>query len=158
MVGGYDNKIDVRHDVLEYMEQELRKDPHHTIADLTVSEELSRDENDSKWIISEMKLMAEDNLLEKTDVAGSLAFYKITSKGVNALETTYNFEFQDSRNRLKRHQELEKYTEKQRKEFREEKKHDEMIQITKESNKWNRVGIIIAGVVGFAGLMVAIFK
>ena len=73
--------------------------------------------------------------------------YYITDSGIAALETTYNPEW-------RRRQEEEKNEAKQI----EERRHQEILAEQRKGNKRQWTGISIAGIIGFAGLIIALLK
>jgi len=86
------------------------------------------------------------------------AFFKITKKGRDELDTTYNRNYIDKQQQRENKKRIAEKQE--RDEDRKERKmqHDEMVQVAKDANKWTEKGMIIAILLGGAGLLIAIFK
>jgi len=95
----------------------------------------------------------ESDFLERTR-----GYFKITQQGRNELDTTYNRSYINKEQQIKNEEILAEKQEREK--DREERKmqHDEMVQVAKDANKWTEKGMIIAILLGGAGLLIAILK
>ena len=156
---GFSDKWYIREDILEFYEGRFREDSNSFHADTVVCDFVSNDSQDMSWVIAEMKIMEEEGLLKKimaTTSGGT--FYTITAKGIQEYETTYNKEWIFEQYLEKQDSKENEYYERKNQEKLEDKRHKEMVQVAKDANYWNRIGIIAAGIMAFAALIVSIFK
>jgi hypothetical protein len=92
-----DDKRDVRKIILDELAFRFRTDPHCSTSDFRISRMFFPD-RDQEIIVSEMKLMLADELLEvgyPLYTTEGASFYKISKKGIEAVDTTYNEEWKE---------------------------------------------------------------
>ena len=152
-----DDKWDVRGDILNVMSSFFREDPNKMTSDFWIANTIFP-KHERNYIISEMKLMEEDNLLKKAmpSTTDGASHYVVTSEGVEETSTTYNKEWQEIQQRKKRMEIGKERSEKKSEQDTEERRHKEMLKVAKEANRGNVRNTIIAGIIGFLGLIVAI--
>ena len=80
------------------------------------------------------------------------AFFKITKNGRDELQTTYNLAY------IRRQQtkKLEEKREREAEKNEQRLQHKEMVQVAKDANKWIKVGVVIAIVLGASGLIISL--
>jgi len=114
-----------------------------------IAKELGLDE---KKVTAECGYLEDDECIEKvkaklTDGRDITMGIRITSKGKEALQTRYNPEWVKQKNK-----------EEEEAKGIGERRHRENIEVQRKANKNQWIGIIIVGIIGVVGLIIAIIK
>lgn len=144
--------------ILQWLNEQYTKNPDNTFLAqefyIKLENEMKKHGYDTaEKTIGLVKIMAEAGQLHENNRA-----YGITNKGRKDLETIYNDEWiVEQMNDHKRMN--EKKEEEKTKQFKlEERRHQEVIKAAREGNTVQRIGILIALILGASGLIVAIIK
>jgi len=141
--------------ILKCLKKEFEIDPTQGIADSTIAESLNLD---AGMTTAHMAYLEGKGYLKVWERAGEIVWYIITTKGIDASKMEYSTQYQTQLQKHNHEVVIRKQSEKTERAITEERRHQEMVQVAKDANKWTKKGMIIAILLGGAGLLIAIFK
>ena len=141
--------------ILKCLKKEFEIDSTQGLADSTIAETLNLDVGKTS---AHMTYLEGKGYLKVWERASDIVWYIITSKGIDASKMEYSTQYQTQFQKHNREVELRKQSEKIEQENVEEIRHQEMVKIAKDSNKFSKYGTWIAIGLGSMGLLIAVFK
>ena len=141
--------------ILKYLKKEFESDTSQGHADSSIAEELNIDVKKASFHLEYFK---GKHYVKEWERVGEFVWYLITTSGIDASKMEYSSAYQKQYQKRNREIELREQSEKTNQDSTEERRHQEMVNIAKDSNKFSKYGTWIALALGGLGLIIAIFK
>jgi|SRR3989344_1680810 len=142
-----------RESILNYLKKEFDKDPDNGIDDERIA---TTTEIKMQKVASHCTYLEQEDYLKIWNRAGTVVWYTITSKGVDATKKEYCTLYQKIALQEQQEESLAKKAEETERKRIENQRHKDNLDVQKESNRWSKWGVVSALIISSIGAIIAI--
>jgi len=142
-----------RENILNYLKKEFDKDPGNGIDDERIATTTGIK---MQKVASHCTYLEQEGYLKIWERAGTVVWYTITSKGVDATKKEYCTLYQKIALQDQQENAITKEAEEIERKRIENQRHKENLDVQKESNRWSKWGVVSALIISSIGTIIAI--